>query len=291
MKNDFPHLGFGCGLRIEHQPVFLENPPLTVGWLEVIAENYMEWKSGLKPRSVSILEKLRPDYPIAVHGVSLSLGSADPIDLDHLRRVKDLLHRIDAAWYSDHLCWTGVDGEHLHDLFPLPYTEEAMVTVVEKIQRVQDALGRRMLIENVSSYVTYTDSQMTEWDFLREVARRADCGVLLDINNVFVSGCNHGFDPKEYLRAIPFERVGQIHLAGHSNLGTHRIDTHDEKVCDDVWDLFRWYTETFGSRTTMIEWDGKIPEWPVLEEEVLKARAIGEMRREDGDARRNPARI
>lgn len=289
--NDFPHLGFGCGLRIEHHPVFLEHPPLTVGWLEVIAENFLEWKNGLKPRSPAILEKLRPNYPIAVHGVSLSIGSTDPLDLSHLKRVKDLLSRIDAAWYSDHLCWTGVDGEHLHDLFPLPYTEEALGVVTEKIQRVQDALGRRMLIENVSSYVTYADSAMTEWDFLREVVERADCGVLLDINNVFVSGINHGFDPKEYLRAIPFDRVGQIHLAGHTDHGTHRVDTHDEKVCDEVWELFRWYTTEFGSRTTMIEWDDNIPQWPVLEEEVLKARTIGENGRPDGDARRNPARV
>ncbi len=278
-------------MRVEHHPVFLENPPLTVGWLEIIAENFIEWKNGLKPGRISVLEKLRPDYPIAVHGVSLSIGSTDPLDPTHVKRVKDLLHRIDAAWYSDHLCWTAVDGEHLHDLYPLPYTEEALTLVAEKIQRVQDALGRRMLLENVSSYITYTDSQMTEWDFLREVAERADCAILLDINNVFVSGCNHGFDPKTYLRAIAFERVGQIHLAGHSNLGTHRIDTHDEKVCDDVWALFRWYTENFGSRTTMIEWDDKVPDWATLEAEVLKARVIGETRRGDGDTHRSPARL
>jgi uncharacterized protein len=287
--NDFPHLGFGCGLRHPHHDLFLQNPPATVGWLEVIAEGFLDWTDGRKLSSVEFLEKIRKNYPIALHGVSLSLGSTDPLDKDHLRKVKTLLERVDAAWFSDHLCWTGVDNQNLHDLFPLPYTDEAVQVVSDNICRTQDFLGRRILVENVSSYVTFTSSEMTEWEFLVEVLKRSDCGVLLDINNIYVSSRNHGFDPMDYLRAIPRERIGQIHLAGHNDHGTHLVDTHNRQVCDDVWQLYRWVCDELGSFTTMIEWDDQIPKWETLEKEVLKARTIGDKEIQNDYSARHPA--
>jgi uncharacterized protein (UPF0276 family) len=289
--NDFSFLGFGCGLRHPHHDTFVHNPPATVSWLEVIAEGYLDWTDGRKLRSVGFLENIRKNYPIALHGVSLSLGSVDPLDFEHLAKIKALLHRVDAAWFSDHLCWTGVDNQNLHDLFPLPYTEEAIRLVSDKILRTQDFLGRRILIENVSSYVTFDSSSMTEWEFLQAVLQRADCGILLDINNIYVSSRNHGFDPLDYLRAIPKDRIGQIHLAGHRDRGNYVVDTHDEAVCDAVWDLYRWTTDELGTFTTMIEWDDQIPVWEVLEKEVLKARSIGETTPQNDHTARNPARL
>ncbi len=289
--NDFPHLGFGCGLRYPHHDTFLQTPPATVGWLEVIAEGFLDWSDGRKLRSVEFLEEIRKNYPVALHGVSLNLGSTDPLDRQHLRKVKDLLQRVDAAWFSDHLCWTGVDNQNLHDLFPLPYTEEAIQVVSDNISRTQDFLGRRILIENVSSYITFASSTMPEWEFLAQVLQRADCGILLDINNIYVSSRNHGFNPHDFLRAIPRERIGQIHLAGHSDHGDYIVDTHDAAVCDAVWDLYRWATDELGSFTTMIEWDDKIPAWEVLEKEVLKARTIGEKTPNHDDTARNTARL
>jgi len=272
----FPNLGFGCGLRHEHHETLLKEPPATIDWVEAIAENFADWTDGRKLSGMEDLEKIRSHYPVVVHGVSLSIGSVDPLDLNHLRRVKTLLERVDAAWFSDHLCWTGVDGKNLHDLLPLPYTEEAVVRVSEKIQRVQDFLGRRILIENVSSYLSFSHSEMSEWDFINEILRRSDCGILLDVNNIYVSSVNHGFDPLQYLKAIPPQRIGQIHLAGHTNNGDHLIDTHDEPVCDAVWDLYRWVTSELGTFSTMVEWDDQIPPWSGLETEVAKARQIGE---------------
>ncbi|MGH8456289.1 MAG: DUF692 domain-containing protein, partial [Stenotrophobium sp.] len=201
-----PPLGYGLGLRVPHYEEILEtNPPLD--WLEILSENYMA--PGGRP--LHYLDRFRERYPLVMHGVSLSIGSSDPLNLDYLRSLKSLAQRIEPAWISDHLCWTGVDGKNLHDLMPLPYTEEAVAHVAARVRQVQDVLGRRILIENVSSYVTYHQSQLSEWEFLAELAERADCLILLDINNIYVSSFNHGFDPRAYLAGIPVARVQQFH--------------------------------------------------------------------------------
>lgn len=216
----YPALGFGLGLRVDHYEAILAESP-RVDWFEVLTENYLV--PGGKP--LSYLMRMRERYPLVMHGVSLSIGSTAPLDLDYLRQLKALAARVEPAWISDHLCWTGVAGRNTHDLLPLPYTEEALAHVVERVRMVQDVLGRRILLENVSSYVAFRDSPLTEWGFLAEIAARADCLILLDVNNIYVSSVNHGFDPLEYLNAIPAARVQQIHLAGHENHGDYLIDT------------------------------------------------------------------
>lgn len=269
-------LGFGLGLRPVHYEALLHEHLGSVAWLEVLTENYLV--PGGRP--LDYLERLRPHYPFALHGVSLSIGGADPLDVGYLREVKALAQRFEAAWISDHLCWTGVDGTNLHDLMPLPYTEEALQHVVARVLQTQDILGRRLLLENVSSYVTYAHSAMTEWEFFSEIAQRADCLLLLDVNNVYVSSVNHGFDPLAYLRGVPVERVQQFHLAGHSRHGgcdgDFLIDTHDAPVAEDVWRLFAAAVERFGPVSTMIERDDKIPELAVLLDELARARAISD---------------
>ena len=262
-------LGFGLGLRPVHYPEILEGDP-RVDWFEAISENYMV--PGGRP--LHMLMRVRERWPVALHGVSLSIGSTDPLDEDYLRRLKALADRVEPAWISDHLCWTGVGGVNLHDLLPLPYTEEALEHVVGRVLRVQERLGRRILLENVSSYVTFAQSAVPEWEFLAEVARRADCLLLLDVNNVYVSAFNHEFDPLAYLDAIPGERVRQIHLAGHENNGTHIIDTHDHPVIDPVWSLYAEAIRRFGPVTTMIERDDRIPPLTELESELDRARAV-----------------
>ena len=264
-----PPLGFGLGLRIPHYETILESRP-AVDWFEVLSENYMV--PGGKPRHY--LDRIRAHYPIVMHGVSLSIGSSDPLNLDYLRQLKTLADQIEPRWISDHLCWTGVDNTNLHDLMPLPYTEEALQHVVERVSAVQDILGRRLLLENVSSYVTYKNSEMSEWDFLREVAQRADSLLLLDINNIYVSSYNHGFDPLEYIDAIPVNRVQQFHLAGHRNQGGYIIDTHDEPVIDRVWELYAHAVRRFGPVSTMIERDDNIPPLETLLVELERARTI-----------------
>jgi uncharacterized protein len=214
---------------------------------------------------------------VMLHGVSLSVGSCDPIDKAYMKRLKELIDIVQPHIVSDHLCWTGIDGKNSHDLLPVPYTQEALQLIAEKIDQVQNILGRRILIENASSYLEYADSEMTEWDFISALIKQADCGLLLDINNVYVSSVNHSFDPKKYLKNIPHQRVGQIHLAGHSDMGGYLIDTHDHDVCNDVWNLFRWFTSHYGKFSTMIERDGNIPEWNILEKELIK---IGDIRHE-----------
>lgn len=266
-----PSLGFGLGLRPAHYTALHETRP-RVDWLEIISENYM--MPGGPP--LDHLARIRADYPIAMHGVSLSIGSADPLDRNYLAALKGLAERFEPAWISDHLCWTGVAGLNMHDLLPLPYAEEALDHVVERVARVQDYLGRRILIENVSSYVTFERSVMPEWEFLAEVARRADCLILLDINNIYVSAFNNGFDPYAYLEAVPTERVQQIHLAGHENNGDHIIDTHDHPVIDEVWSLYRAAIARLGPVSTMIERDDRIPPLEELETELDRARALCE---------------
>jgi uncharacterized protein (UPF0276 family) len=264
-----PALGYGLGLRVDHYDEILEGNP-RVDWLEVLSENYMI--PGGRP--LRYLEQMRERYPLVMHGVSLSIGSADPLDRDYLRRLKVLAGAVAPAWISDHLCWTGVDGVNLHDLMPLPYTEEAIDHVAARVRQVQDFLGQRILLENVSSYVSFHDSSLTEWDFLAELARRADCLILLDINNIFVSSHNHGFDPRAYLAGIPVERVQQFHLAGHERQGGLIIDTHDAAIVDPVWSLYAEAVRRFGNVATMIERDDHIPPLADLLAELDVARAI-----------------
>ncbi|TLY65027.1 MAG: DUF692 domain-containing protein, partial [Gammaproteobacteria bacterium] len=249
-----PALGFGLGLRVDHYEAILADRP-AVDWFEVLTENYLV--PGGKP--LHYLMRMRERYPLAMHGVSMSIGSSAPLDRGYLEQVKQLARRVEPAWISDHLCWTGVAGRNTHDLLPLPYTEEALEHVAERVRAVQDILGRRILLENVSSYVAFRDSSLTEWEFLHGVAERADCLILLDVNNIYVSAVNHEFDPRDYLDAIPAGRVQQIHLAGHENHGDYLIDTHDHPVPDPVWELYAAAVARFGAVSTMIERDAHIP--------------------------------
>ncbi|MEO5624730.1 MAG: DUF692 domain-containing protein [Dokdonella sp.] len=265
----YPALGFGLGLRVEHyDEILTARPP--IDWLEILSENYMI--PGGRP--LHYLARFRERYPLVMHGVSLSIGSSDPLDASYLKQLKQLAANVQPAWISDHLCWTGVDGTNLHDLMPLPYTEEALAHVCARVGQVQDTLGRRILLENVSSYVQFHDAQLTEWEFLAEVARRADCLILLDINNIFVSGSNHGFDPREFLAGMPAERVQQFHLAGHSPEGGLIIDTHDAPVVDPVWSLYEDALRHFGAVSTMIERDDHIPPLTTLIAELDHARSL-----------------
>ena len=267
----FPALGFGLGLRVPHYEAILATRP-AVDWFEVLTENYLV--PGGRP--LHYLLRIRERYPLAMHGVSLSIGSSAALDREYLRELKALAQRIEPAWISDHLCWTGVAGRNTHDLLPLPYTEEALANVVERVRTVQDFLGRRILLENVSSYVGFRDSRLTEWQFLSEIAARADCLILLDVNNIYVSAVNHEFDPLEYLNAIPAQRVQQIHLAGHEDHGTYLVDTHDAAVPDPVWQLYSEAVLRFGPVSTMIERDDHIPPLAELCAELERARALCE---------------
>ena len=273
LSNERPYLGFGLGLRpVHYEAVLSESAAPTVDWFEIISENYMV--PGGRP--LVNLDRVRARYPIAMHGVSLSIGSTDPLDAEYLRNLKALAARVEPAWISDHLCWTGAHGTNMHDLLPLPYTEDTIRHVVERVQQVQEALGRRILLENVSSYITYKQSEMTEWEFLTQIVERADCLILLDINNIYVSGFNHDFDPLTYLNAIPVERVQQFHLAGHENNGDYIVDTHDEPVVDSVWDLYSAAVRRFGRVSTMIERDDKIPPLAELVAELDHARQLAD---------------
>jgi uncharacterized protein (UPF0276 family) len=253
-----PFLGFGLGLRKEHYEVVLADKP-KVDWFEILTENYLV--EGGKP--LYFLDKIRADYPVVLHGVSLSIGSVDPLDFAYLTKVKALIERVEPAWVSDHLCWTGMDGCNLHDLLPLPYTEEALRHVVRRVEQVQEFWGQRILLENVSSYMGYASSSMSEWEFLSAVAEQADCWILLDLNNLYVNARNFGFNPLVYLAALPPERVFQFHLAGHTDLGELVLDTHDHPICDEVWALLVAAARKFGPVSTMIERDADIP--PVAE--------------------------
>ena len=265
-----PSLGFGLGLRVEHyEAVLADRPP--VDWFEVLTENYLV--PGGKP--LHYLTRIRERYRVAMHGVSLSIGSTAPLDFEYLRQVKALAARIEPEWVSDHLCWTGVAGRNTHDLLPLPYTEEALEHVARRVRTVQEVLERRILLENVSSYVSFRDSPLTEWEFLAGIAARADCLILLDVNNIYVSSVNHEFDPLEYLNAIPPERVQQIHLAGHEDHGDYLVDTHDHPVRREVWDLYAEALRRCGPVSTMIERDDHIPPLGELCVELAEARELG----------------
>jgi uncharacterized protein (UPF0276 family) len=263
-----PHLGLGVGLRTVHFSYILKNQP-TVDWFEIISENFMD--SGGRPRYV--LEQLAEHYPIVMHGVSLSIGSTDPLNFEYLTKLKRLAEHVGARWVSDHLCWTGVAGLNAHDLLPIPFNEATLAHVAARVRIVQDFMERPLVLENPSSYVTFADSTMSEWEFLARLTEETDCGLLLDVNNVYVSSVNHDFDPIEYLRCVPHKRVVQFHLAGHTNCRTHLLDTHDGQVIDPVWELYRLAHQLTGGAATLLEWDAKIPEFPVVHAEVLKARA------------------
>jgi uncharacterized protein len=264
-----PFLGFGLGLRPQHYREILDSTP-KVDWFEVISENYMI--RGGQP--LRMLDHFRERYPLVMHGVSLSIASTGPLDMEYLQRLKTLAERVNPKWISDHLCWTGVHGVNLHDLLPIPYTKEALDHVVQRVTQVQDFLGRRLTLENVSSYVTFGQSEMTEWEFVSEVATRADCWLLFDVNNVYVSAFNHGFEAGAFLRGVPRDRVVQFHVAGHSHEESHIIDTHDHPVCPEVWDLYRAAVAHFGPVSTMIERDDNIPPLAELVDELNHARGI-----------------
>lgn len=265
-------LGYGLGLRTDHYATILDTHPSSIDWFEIISENFLI--PGGKP--LYYLDQIRECYPMVMHGVSLSIGSCDPLNWDYLKQLKQLTERVKPAWISDHLCWTGINKLNMHDLLPLPYTEETIQHVVQRIQEVQDFLGRQISLENVSSYLTYKDSEFTEWDFLSTIVEEADCRILLDINNIYVSSFNHGFDPDEYLEGIPIDRVQQFHLAGHTNNGTHIIDTHDAPIIEDVWHLYAKAIKRFGFVSTMIERDDNIPPLDELLTELEQAKSVAE---------------
>jgi uncharacterized protein len=263
------NLGFGLGLRTEHYNDILDTAP-RIDWFEALSENYMV--DGGKP--LHFLDRIRERYPMVLHGVSLSIGTTDPIDTQYLARLAALADRVEPEWVSDHLCWTGLRGVNMHDLLPLPYTEEALDHVTTRVLQVQDALKRPLMLENVSSYVTYRHSTVPEWEFMAEIARRTDGDILLDVNNIYVSCFNHGWNADTYLAGIPSERVGQIHLAGHINKGTHIIDTHDHPVIDPVWELYGKAIRLLGPVSTMIERDDNIPPLDELVIELGRARTV-----------------
>jgi uncharacterized protein (UPF0276 family) len=259
----------GVGLRPKHYDEIISTWP-RIDWFEIISENFLV--PGGRP--LHILDQVRSHYPVAMHGVSLSIGSVDPLNFDYLARLKDLAARCEPMWISDHLCWTSVGGHNSHDLLPLPYTPEAVGHVAERVSRVQDFLGRRILLENVSTYLEFEHAPMPEWEFLNAVAAQADCEILLDINNIYVSAFNHGFSAREYLGSVAPRRVRQFHLAGHTDRGTFLHDTHDHPVCDDVWSLYDEAVRRFGPSTTLIEWDDQIPPLATLMNEADRARHV-----------------
>jgi uncharacterized protein (UPF0276 family) len=266
----FPVLGYGMGLRTQHYDTIFSTWPKAVDWFEIISENFMDTDG--KP--IRNLEKVLAHYPVVMHGVGLSIGSTDPLDMEYLKKLKALAGKVNPPWISDHLCWTGVHGKNSHDLLPVPYTEASLKHTVERIKKVQDYLGRRILMENPSTYMEFKQSTISEWEFIARMAEEADCGLLLDANNIYVSCYNHRTDTKAYIDAIPMDRVVQIHLAGHDNKGTHIIDTHGGEVIEAVWNIYRYIIAKTGDVATMVEWDDNIPAFEVVLAEVEKARAF-----------------
>jgi uncharacterized protein len=267
----FPDLGIGIGLRTVHYPHILDEKP-DVDFFEVLSENYMD--TGGRP--VWVLDRVAERYPVVLHGVSMNIGSADPLDRGHLAKLKAVADRTRARWVSDHLCWTGVLGRNTHDLLPMPLTEEALAHVAARVRTVSDVLERPLMLENASTYAEFTSSSMSEWEFFGRLMEAADCGMLLDVNNIYVSSYNHGFDPEAYVDAIDPSRVTQYHLAGHTNKGTHIVDTHNDHVIDPVWRLYERSVRRTGNVSTLLEWDADIPAFDVVHGEALKARAYRE---------------
>jgi len=262
-------LGHGIGLRPKHFAQLVSEQP-AIGFVEAVSENFFA-RGG---RAVSVLEQVRRDLPVVLHGVSLSIGTVDALDRGYLQQLRALIDRVEPALVSDHLCWGKHGGRYAHELWPLPYTEQTLTHVVSRVQQVQDQLGRQILLENVSSYVTYRASDIPEWDFISEVAERADCGILLDVNNVYVSSQNHGFDAHQYIAHMPHGRVQQIHLAGHSDQGKYLLDSHDGPVSPHVLELYRAAIARLGAVSTSVEWDDNIPDLQVLLAESQRAAAI-----------------
>lgn len=271
LSQKMPFLGFGLGLRPDYYEEILAQKP-AVDWFELLTENYLI--PGGKP--LYYLEKIRAQYPVVMHGVSLSLGSSDPLDMEYLYQLKSLVARVEPEWVSDHLCWTGVNGINAHDLLPIPYTRQAVQHIVSRIQQVQEFLGRPILIENVSSYLTYQQSEMTEWEFILDLVKASGCYILLDVNNVYVSSVNHLFNPLDYILAMPVGCVAQIHLAGHSDHGDYIIDTHDAPIIQPVWDLYVAAIQHLGKVSTMIERDDNMPPLAELLDELNEARRVCE---------------
>jgi uncharacterized protein (UPF0276 family) len=269
MSNRFglPNLGIGLGLRTVHYATILEQRP-DVAWFEILSENYMQTAG----RPLDFLDAIAQHYPVAMHGVSLSIGSTDPLDYAYLTELRGLRDRVKAHWVSDHLCWTGVSGKNSHDLLPLPYSEESLAHVIARTRAVQDFLGAPLALENPSSYAEFAGNGMSEWEFLGRLAEDADCALLLDLNNVYVSARNHGFDPADYLRNLPFDRVVQIHLAGHTDHGTHIIDSHIGPVIDPVWQLLAATYPRMPGTSVLLEWDAEIPSLERTHSEALRAR-------------------
>ena len=262
-----PNLGIGIGLRSVHYQHVLEQEP-GIDWFEIISDNYMQ-TSG---RPMHILDQIAERYPIAMHGVSLSIGSTDPLNLDYVKDLKVLSQRCKAKWVSDHLCWTGVMGRNSHDLLPMPLTEEALVHTAARVAQVQDILGMPLMLENPSTYVEFAASTMSEWEFLAALCERSGCGLLLDVNNIYVSSRNHGFDPIDYLDGVPWDRVVQFHVAGHTDNGTHCVDTHIGPVPSPVWEILRQAHQRYGGAAVLLEWDADIPAFGVVHKDALRAR-------------------
>ena len=269
MSQNLSFLGFGIGLRPSHYQAIVDTRP-SIDWFEIVSEDFLV--EGGQP--LYYLDKIRQDYPIAMHGVSLSIGSSDPLNWDYLRQLKQLIDRAQPRWVSDHFCWTGVNGVNLHGLLPMPFTEEAIDHIADRVQQVQDFLGRQILLENVSSYIDYTVSEMTEWEFIAAVAEKADCLLLFDVNNVYVNAYNHHFSAKDFINGIPVGRVQQFHMAGHDNCQTHIIDTHDHAIIDDVWVLYEAAVKRFGLVSTLIERDDNIPAIDEMALELNQAKNI-----------------
>lgn len=270
LTSAFPPLGFGLGLRTQHYAHIFEHKP-QVDWFEIISENFMD--TGGRP--IRNLERILENYPVVMHGVALSIGTADPLNSDYLQKLKSLMDWVKPAWVSDHLCWTGIAHRSTHDLLPVPYTEEALAHIVDRIKRVQDYLQRPIALENPSTYLEFKSSSMPEAEFIVRMAELSGCNLLLDVNNIYVTCFNHRLDLKTYIDTLPLDRVIQIHLAGHDNKGTHIIDTHDNHVVDEVWALYRYVVRKAGRiPNTMVEWDDNIPDFTVLQQELEKARAI-----------------
>lgn len=268
-RRGLPNLGAGVGLRNQHFPYLLSHDP-EVEWFEIISENFID-NYGYARR---VLERLASLRPIVMHGVSLSVGSTDPLDRNYLRDLKALAEFVRPAWVSDHLCWTGVAGVNTHDLLPMPLNEESLKHVATRVRQVQDFLERPLVLENPSSYLEFKNSTIAEWDFLSELARATGCGLLLDVNNVYVSSYNHGFDPEHYIRSLPHEAVVQIHLAGPTDCGRYLVDTHDRPVPAPVWELYRLVQELTGGVSTLLEWDANIPDFPELVAELRKSELV-----------------
>lgn len=264
--NSFKELGVGIGLRIPHYEHILTKKPVC-GWFEIISENFMI--DGGRP--LHLLDQILEQYQVVQHGVSMYFGSAEPLNREHLQRLKNLVRRTKTPWLSDHLCWGSVDGSYSHDLLPMPYTFEAARVTAQKIKEARDFLEVPIAVENVSSYAEFHVSEMTEWEFLNEVVERADCGILLDVNNIYVSSQNHSFNPFTYLESVPIERVAQIHIAGHSKYEKYILDTHDHAVIDPVWKLYARAIELAGPTPTLLEWDDHIPSFDEVHAEALKA--------------------